>query len=406
MSGPDVTMDCLGNGLPANKLPVKCSHCTFPDIDYVPKPYLLTKGLSSPAETSPAELGNFLVRERVRRMLETVLPGACTFYPSADQKTKKPLAWWLAVPNYMLKTPIPKPHPPFCPRCHEPKVWSTAMGDVWAKMNHYNTDGVDIFKDLVWKSCGGTAEDDFEDTNRCRKESGLPPLRWSFPGLEPPSHSERWTRTMLSRDLYFTVRLEQLLKRAKVKGQLVRSGFFKNVKPTPEDEAWIEEKLKLLAEHGLVDEPKPAGKSSPAQKWFKQFLKKNAAKKPKAVDCAAVEKKHKLTLPPDYRDFIATVGPKSFADVNDMEVSTTTILLPEQLDFKNYRRGKVPYLEGDDAEVDGVMFAANDGGDSFVFDVSAKGNDYPVYWYRHEENTMEPYAPNFAECIKRFVQKN
>ena len=66
----------------------------------------------------------------------------------------------------------------------------------------------------------------------------------------------------------------------------------------------------------------------------------------------------------------------------------------------------MPDLEGEDAEVDGVMFAETDFGDCFVFDVSAKGNDYPVFWYRHEENTMEAFAANFAECIKRFVQGN
>jgi hypothetical protein len=65
----------------------------------------------------------------------------------------------------------------------------------------------------------------------------------------------------------------------------------------------------------------------------------------------------------------------------------------------------VPDLEGEDAEIEGVMFAETDHGDVFVFDVSAKG-DWPVFWFRHEENTMEPFAPNFAGCIKRFVQGN
>ncbi|MBW8865468.1 MAG: SMI1/KNR4 family protein, partial [Verrucomicrobia bacterium] len=69
------------------------------------------------------------------------------------------------------------------------------------------------------------------------------------------------------------------------------------------------------------------------------------------------------------------------------------------------RRGKVPYLEGDEAKVDGVMFAAIDSGDCFVFNVSAKGGDYPVHFYNHEENSLTAYAPNFAECIKRFVEK-
>ena len=69
MTGPDVQMDQRGDSYePANALPAKCSHCTFPDLDFVPIPYALTKGVSSPAETSPAQLGNFLVRERVRRI--------------------------------------------------------------------------------------------------------------------------------------------------------------------------------------------------------------------------------------------------------------------------------------------------------------------------------------------------
>ena len=45
MTGPDVRMDVIGDNYynPANPLPVRCLHCTFPDIDFVPQPYLLTK---------------------------------------------------------------------------------------------------------------------------------------------------------------------------------------------------------------------------------------------------------------------------------------------------------------------------------------------------------------------------
>jgi hypothetical protein len=143
-----------------------------------------------------------------------------------------------------------------------------------------------------------------------------------------------------------------------------------------------------------------------APKWFEQFPNRHARKVRKPVDFAAVEQKHKLTLPQDDQDFIATVGPKYFADVRDMEGSTTTVLPPQKLDLKTHRRGQVPHLEGDDAEVDGVLFAVNDGGDCFVFDLSARGGDRPVFWHRHEENTLEPFAPKFAECIKRLAQRN
>jgi hypothetical protein len=45
-------------------------------------------------------------------------------------------------------------------------------------------------------------------------------------------------------------------------------------------------------------------------------------------------------------------------------------------------------------------------GDCFVFDVSAKGTDYPVFWFDHESNCMELFATGFAECIKRFALKS
>ena len=213
---------------------------------------------------------------------------------------------------------------------------------------------------------------------------------------------------MLDRDLYFSVRLEQLFRRAKVKGQLVRLLYFKDVKPTPDDEAWIEEKLRLLAGHGLAEMQKPAEDKAAdvSQKWFKQFLKRNARKGIKKVDFAAIERKHKLTLPPDYKEFISTVGPKSFNDLMENEGFTANVLVPSKLDFKDYRRGRVPDLDEEQSQIDGVMFASTDHGDAFVFDVSAKGNDYPIFWHDHEQNTLEPFAPDFAECIKRFSQKN
>lgn len=39
MTGPDVRMDQRGDSYePANALPAKCSHCTFPDLDFIPNP--------------------------------------------------------------------------------------------------------------------------------------------------------------------------------------------------------------------------------------------------------------------------------------------------------------------------------------------------------------------------------
>jgi hypothetical protein len=408
MTGPDAQMDHVGERLkPANPIPVKCPHCTFPDIDFVARPYLLARGVVSPAETSPAALGNFLVRERVRHILELAVPGACTFHPTAEFKTRKATDWWLAVPVAKLETYEPKTKVSVCSKCGEAKALDHLRGEIWGRMTRFDSGGADVFKTFAWHS-QKTAEDALEETNNYRKKGGSPPLTWADYDLEPPPHAERWTRRTVERELYFSVRLEQLFKLAKVKGQLVRLLHFKDVKPSPEDEEWIAGKLALLAGHGLVDAPKAAkGKTATAaQKWFQDFLKRNAGKSAKALDFAAVEKKQKIVLPPDYKDFISTVGPKAFENINETAGFTAKVLPPGKLDFKNYRRGRVKDLDEEQAKIDGVMFASTEHGDAFVFDVSAKGGDYPVFWHDHEGNTLEPFAPNFAECIKRFAEKN
>lgn len=407
MTGPDVLMDQRGDTYePANALPVKCPHCTFPDLDFIANPYVLTKGVSSPAETSPAQLGNFLVRERVRRILEIVVPDACAFHPTIERKSQKPAPWWLAVPKHKIATPQPKPIPPLCPKCNEPKVWGCAMAQVRERMKEYDCGHIDVFKSLEW--LGGTVEDQFEATNGYRRESGLPPLPWSHWDVQPPSHAERWTRMMLHRDLYYSLRLEQLLKRVKVKGQLVRLLNFKEVKTTPQDEAWIEEKLRLLAKHGLTEVQEPArGKADHAnQHWFRKFLKRNAKHSAQSFNFASIEMKQRLLLPKDYKDFLSMVGPMAFEDVMETEGFKVRVLPPAKLDFKNYRRGRVSDLDAEQSQIDGVMFAETGHGDAFVFDVSKPDSDFPVFWHDHEQNALEPFAPNFAECIKRFSLKN
>jgi hypothetical protein len=405
MTGPDEQMDHRsGSYEPSNPLPIKCAHCTFPDLDFVPQPYSLTKGVSSPAETSNAHFGNFFVRDRVKRILEIAVPEACAFYRTNERKGNKPTPWWLAVPQITLKTAMPKPKSPFCSKCHEPKVWGPLMGPVWDKMCQCDSGGVDVFKSCEWFT-RKTVEDDYKATNRYRKQDGMAPLPWSFWRVEAPLHAQRWTRRGLTRDLYFSVRLEQLFKSAKVRGRLVRLSCFDKVRASAEDELWIAGKLNLLYKAGLV-EVAPTSSSGASRSWFKMFLKQNVKKGLNAPDFKTVEQKHKLTLPQTYKEFISAVGSKAFRNLRDMDGYVATILSPQRLNFRDYRRGRVPFLEGEEAQVDGVMFADTNGGDCFVFDVAANAKDYPVYWYRHEENTMEQFASNFSECIRRFAQRD
>lgn len=94
----DMDSGCF-SGDPINKLPVRCQKCDFPDLDFVSQPYFLLRGDSmTPAEISAAAHGNLLVRPRLRRIIEAVLPKQCRFYPTAYFKSSEQTPWSLAVP--------------------------------------------------------------------------------------------------------------------------------------------------------------------------------------------------------------------------------------------------------------------------------------------------------------------
>lgn len=425
MTGPDTRMDQLTHVKPANPLPVKCTHCTMPDLDFVATPYLLVKGFAAPAETAPAEVGNFLVRDRVRKILEAVVPGACRFVPMAEKKSGKAIKeWWLAVPTRAVGAssglPLASKDGQRCSKCGEPSTGYYPHVKVKGKPNQYrfvgldgcDCRGLDVFKSKYW-SAMNTLESEYAEALKYTQKGDDPPPWSNFGkslGVKEPPHPQRWTRIHIDRDLFFSLRLEQLLKKAKVKGQLVRlmMGDNEHVQPTPEDIEWAEEQLQVLARAGLVD-AKPAAaagaKSTGVDKWFVEYLKKNAAKKPPAkVDFQSIEKKQKVSLPAQYKDFIGSVGTKSYPDVMQIEGFTARVLAPKKLNFKDYRRDKWDEL-GVESDVDGIAFAETDHGDVFVFDTSKK-NGGAVHWYNHEENTVEPFATSFAQCIRRFEQRN
>ena len=411
MTGPDTRMD---EG--ANPLPVRCPHCTLPDLDSVPRPYLLTRGFAAPAETAPAAVGNFLVRDRVRQILDLALPGVCTFVPTAERKSGKPTSWWLAVPACVADMPgLPdrSKDGQRCARCGEPKLgyhpYAPVEGDP-KRVRHVGLDRVerplaDVFKSGPWYAVD-TVEQQYAEAVRHTPEGQAPPPWSRFGGRagvkDPPPHPQRWTRIHIGRGLFFSARLEHLLKAAGVKGQLVRSANFADVEPSAEDRAWAEEQLRRLT----TARPRTTGNAAAGvDRWFRQYLRAEGAKRePRGVDFAAVEKRRKVTLPEEYKAFIATVGPASFPDVLGMDGFTAHVLPPEKLDFAGYRRGRWGKL-GVESEVDGVVFAATDHGDVFVFDASPEGAG-AVYWYDHEQNAVEPFAASFAACVRRFRERN
>jgi hypothetical protein len=115
--------------------------------------------------------------------------------------------------------------------------------------------------------------------------------------------------------LDFSVRLETLVRQLGLRG-LVRSDDCKQM-PTTEDQAWVKEKLLLLKQ---ADGKAPTrGKAEDETAWAKEYLEKNAKKKPVVHDFAAVEKKHAVKVPESYKQFIARVGTKSFRDIDEEE---------------------------------------------------------------------------------------
>ena len=76
-------------------------------------------------------------------------------------------------------------------------------------------------------------------------------------------------------------------------------------------------------------------------KWFRGYLKKNAAKEQANVDFAALEREHGVELPPAYKEFISVVGEKSYSDLDGEEGFAVHVLRPDRrLDFGNYRKGQ------------------------------------------------------------------
>jgi hypothetical protein len=50
-----------------------------------------------------------------------------------------------------------------------------------------------------------------------------------------------------------------------------------------------------------------------------------------------------------------------------------------------------------------LTFATTGHGDRFCFDIRKGTKEFAVFIFKHEYNCFEPYAENFAACMKRFA---
>lgn len=365
--GSDDRMDCRDMFYdPINPLPRKCARCGFPDLDHVPQPYSLVKSRSmSPNELALAENGNFFVRQRIRRVLNAVAPGQCVYFPTIYRGSTQETPWFLAVPNHQVVTGKVKPAIPRCEGCGEPR--SSHPGSQWQPLGPQRSgeSEYDVWKSSTWGS------------------------------------SERGWDQWISRDLFMSVRLLHLLKKIKAKG-FYEATCAKPTPPNKEESVWVKEKLPVLETSGILLHGEGTMSDEDA-KWFRDYIRRHSRDIASTFDIKSVEKSLKLKLPKSYLEFIAKVGPASFADIDEQEGFTARVLAPNELDAEAYRAGAIDTEDEESNAVDGVLFAKTEHGDVFCFDVRKGRKEYPIFLFKHEYNYFEPYADNFAACIKRFA---
>lgn len=176
----------------------------------------------------------------------------------------------------------------------------------------------------------------------------------------------------------------------------------KPTQPDKDEAAWIKEKLQVLVASGIPLHAEGTLSDEDAR-WFRDYIKSHCAKVVSTFDIKSPEKRLEFKLPKSYIEFVTKVGPMSFEDVDEQEGFTARVLAPDELDAERYRAGALDAADDETNAVDGVMFASTEHGDCFCFDVQKGKKEFAVLLFKHEYNCFEPYAENFAECIKRFA---
>lgn len=361
ITASDDRMDCHNTFRnPINPLPLKCPRCGFPNLDHIPQPYFLTKSRTmSPHELALAANGNLLIRERIRRVLDLLTPGECSFFPTCYKGTSEQTPWLLAVPNHQVESAKVNPSIPRCDTCDEPR--SAHPGSQWSEFvlrGQLTKDGwtCELERDILKSSTWGSSE-------------------------------QGWDQWIL-RDVFLSVRLLHLLKKIKARG-LYEATCQKPHSPNKEESVWIKQKLQVL-EANSISSPVEGTLSADDASWLRHYLKNNARSVLVDWDIQSVERQLQVKLPKSYLDFVSTVGPTSFENVDEQEGFSAFILSPNELDINESQA------------VGRLTFAKTGHGDYFCFDIQKGKKEFAVSLYKHEYQYFELYAENFAACIRRF----
>lgn len=312
--------------------------------------------------------GNFFVREPVKRILETVAPGQCAFVATRHSKTGEVTDWILAIPNHQQVTAPPPTQRERCPDCDEPWCFHCYSESQPREDVSSPTSTRDVFKARQWS---------------CHR---VPFKGWGKPRPQ-----------LFPRQLYFSVRLEKLFKKLKLRG-LSRSGACK-AQPDAADAAWVEEQLRRI--QSSQEPPSVATNDAKADmKWLENHVAKNARKGVVEFDFDALERRENCRLPASYREFAPRLGRKRYGNFQGEEGLTLTLLPPGDLDFTQFANSELS--EGQLRRA--VVFATLNNGDVLCFDLAQQDTDAPVYHYDHETDDFELFAPSFPVCIRRLVE--
>jgi hypothetical protein len=274
--GSEHYLDRKGEYRPLNALPTACTVCHFPDLDHVPQPYLLGKGFDNPVEITDAEVGNLLVRKRVKEILELAAPGQCRFYSTQKAGRGELTEWYLAVPLNQLQTGTVKQSIPRCPACGEPLH---AHGTQYEQIECSPISRFDVFKSSNWGSIERPVSD--------------------LKGWVDRRHA-----LSLRRECYLSFRLGLLLKKLGVRGDY-RYRFPVHEEGDTEEIRWANkqfEKLKNSADD-VIAEQKTA--------WLDGYLAKTRRKE-KSYTFEEIEKEAGCVLPASYKKFVRKLAGKIF----------------------------------------------------------------------------------------------
>lgn len=172
--------------------------------------------------------------------------------------------------------------------------------------------------------------------------------------------------------------------------------------PDKRESEWINEQLVILERRGIPLQPADTVSDEDA-KWLRVYIKRHASKAPLAIDLKSLEKRFRFKLPKSYVDFVRKVGAIVFDSVDEKVGARIQVLLPKNLDAESYRVGVLDSEDEATNAVDGVMFAHEEHGDCFCFDVKKGKKEFRIFQYKHEYNMFEAFADNFAACIRRFA---